>query len=176
LGKRPLGPGERECAHPGCPVVLPAPTGPGRPPARCAAHRSARPHRKTEPKAPRLTVVRPTPPAGPPPPTDDVEAADPPAPAAAPSLAGLQPGGLAAAIRRDLENLFSSHPAADSLTALAVAYAQIFDHPLTQVDPRAAASVGHEIRATIGDLVKHEEAAEDDDLGGMPTPVGVPSA
>jgi hypothetical protein len=72
--------------------------------------------------------------------------------------------------------VFSSHPAAASLTALASLLVDVLDHPLTRLDPRATASVSKELRATIGDLVQHEEAEDEDDLGGMPTPVGIPTA
>jgi hypothetical protein len=165
MSKRQLSPGERECAHPGCSFVLPRPRVPGRPPTRCVEHRRLRPHTKARRKAPPLRVVREQDLVD-----DDLGAAPVPQPPDATT------GGLATVVRADLDALFSGHPAARSLAALAVSYAELFDHPLTRADPRAAAALGREIRETLRALVDHEEAEDDDDLGSVPPPVVIPSA
>ena len=69
---------------------------------------------------------------------------------------------ISAIVARDLDQIFSAHPAAATLTALARRLAQVLDEP---VDGRVAAAVTKELRATVADLVAAEED-EDDDLFG----------
>lgn len=81
---------------------------------------------------------------------------------------------LAATVRADLEAILSTHPARDTLVALAGRLAEATDLTATLVDPRALAVLARELRATVRDLVDHEEAQDDDLFGDdadLPTAV-----
>jgi hypothetical protein len=60
--------------------------------------------------------------------------------------------------------MVSTYPARDSLVALAQELARAASSPM--IDARALAAVARELRATIRDLVDHEEACDDDLFGG----------
>lgn len=180
MGKRPDAAGRRACRD--CGAALPERTGPGRPPVRCDACRKQRRHRAGPPPAgPRLTVVRDVP-------EPVQEPWDAPQPwqvareeAAAAALAegdplddvDDEPGGLAGVVARDLAGVFSGHPAAATLGALAQRLARAIDEP--GVDGRTVAAVTRELRATLADLVAAEEDEDDDLFGdGGAAPVVVP--
>ena len=81
---------------------------------------------------------------------------------------------ISAIVARDLDRIFSAHPAAATLGALARRLAQVLDEP---VDGRVAAAVTKELRATVADLVRAEEGDDDDLFGeGGPAPVVVTEA
>jgi len=82
-------------------------------------------------------------------------------------------------VRADLDAILTKHPARDTLVALAERLAAAADSPVVQLDPRTLATLARELRATVRDLVEHEEA-EDDDLFGdeadVPTAMVDPAA
>lgn len=149
---------------------------------RCPSCRPRRRHRAAPPPSgPRLTVV-PDPGED-----DDAEPWDAPQPwqhareqDAQPGPVGDEPDVFAddervsTIVARDLDAIFSAHPAAATLSALARRLAQVLDEP---VDGRTAAAVTKELRATVADLVRAEEGDEDDVFGdGGPAPVVVTEA
>lgn len=180
MTKRPVRPGGRVCRD--CGVDLPEHEGRGRPPVRCPSCRPRRRHRVAPaPSGPRLTVV-------PDPVEDDEEpwdspqpwqvARDEPAPPFAPEpepdVFAEEDERISAIVARDLDRIFSAHPAAATLGALARRLAQVLDEP---VDGRVAAAVTKELRATVADLVRAEEGDDDDLFGeGGPAPVVVTEA
>jgi hypothetical protein len=83
------------------------------------------------------------------------------------------PEGLAAKTRRDLDQIFSDHPAAESLGHYVVWLATLLESPMVLLDLRTAAALGKEWRSALDHLVTHEGAQDDDDLGGVPAPVVV---
>ena len=134
------------------------PAGPRGPlPVRCPTHRAERERRRGRRRRSGLTVV------------PDGATTPPPVPDITPA-----PPGLADIVQADLDALLSTHPARDSLVALAGRLALAVDSPLTLLDPRALPALVRELRATVRDLVDHEEAEDDDlfgDDGDVPTAV-----
>ena len=112
------------------------------------------------------------------------EAPTPPPPDPAGSLleddAPAVPARMSDIVRRELDALFSTHPASASLTEAALVLARQLENPLTIADGRIAATVVRELRATLEALTaKREEAADGADLfgfGGVPASVGNASA
>ena len=80
---------------------------------------------------------------------------------------------------REVRLLEEMHAMLGTLVALAERLALVADSPVTLLDPRALPALVRELRATVRDLVDHEEA-EDDDLFGddadLPTAVVDPTA
>ena len=149
---------------PGAPEHAAGPRGPL--PERCPTHRAERERRRGRRRRSGLTVV-----------PDDARVTTPPA-AREPDITP-RPPSLADTVRADLDALLSTHPARDTLVALAERLALVADSPVTLLDPRALPALVRELRATVRDLVDHEEA-EDDDLFGddadLPTAVVNPAA
>lgn len=155
-----LRPGERMCVEPGCPVVLPAPSGKGRPPVRCEEHRARRFHRAAGVRRKLESVPQPI---------GDDEVFGP-----GPVTAQTRVSRM---VREDLDDLFSAHPAQRTLTAIAVKLAALLDDPVLAGDGRVAAAVAKELRATITDLTRAEESDSDDPFGDAGSaPVVIPSA
>lgn len=134
-------------------------------PTRCPAcrrrHRAGLERRRLSRS--RLSVVPPI--AEPPPAPADV----PPGTeddAAVPAAVVALPSGLASVVRANLDELLTTHPARETLVALAERLAEAADQPGVLVDARALAAVTRELRAVVGDLVGHERNDEDDDLFG----------
>jgi hypothetical protein len=90
--------------------------------------------------------------------------ASPPEPSREPDTSPSEPA-LVAIVRADLDAMVSTHPARDSLVALAQQLALAASSPVTMIDARALATVARELRATIRDLVDCGES-DDDDLFG----------
>lgn len=155
-----------------CRAELPGQTGPGRPAERCQECRAKRRHRRTAgvPRKVQLTAV----PDVDPPADADAEADDPSDPDADP----IGPVQVARVARADLRRVMSAHPAADTLMEVATLLAEALDAPPCRADPRAMAAVSKELRATLADLVRAEEAADADPFGAddVPAPVVVSPA
>jgi hypothetical protein len=141
-------------------------TGPRGPlPERCPPHRAERERKRGRRRRSGLSVV----PEG-----ERVEA-----PAPEPPSSIERPPALADIVRADLDAILTKHPARDTLVALAERLAAAADSPAVLLDPRTLATLARELRATVRDLVEHEEA-EDDDLFGdeadLPTAMVDPAA
>jgi hypothetical protein len=140
-----------------CPPDAPDyPAGPRGPlPNRCPIHRAAQKRRRDRRRR-----------SGPPLVPDDgpTSSASPPEPSREPDTSPSEPA-LAAIVRADLDAMVSTHPARDSLVALAQQLALAASSPVTMIDARALATVARELRATIRDLVDCGES-DDDDLFG----------
>lgn len=131
-------------------------------PERCPLHRLERERRRGRRRRSGLTLV-----------PEEVPPEDPSAKASPPPAAGL-----VELVRGDLDGLLTKHPARDTLVALAVRLAEAADSPALLLDPRALPPLVREIRATVRDLVDHQEA-DDDDLFGdddVPTAMVDPAA
>jgi hypothetical protein len=148
-----------------CPPGTPDhPAGPRGPlPDRCPTHRADRERRRGRRRRSGLSVV-----------PDDAPAT-PAAAAPEPDIAPPPPS-LADVVRADLDALLTKHPARDTLVALAERLALAADSPLTQLDPRALPPLVRELRATVRDLVDHEEAGDDDLFGDDDLPTAMVDA
>jgi hypothetical protein len=154
-----------------CPPDAPEyPAGPRGPlPDRCPMHRAVWKQRRDRRRRSCLTLV-----------PDDVPTPSTPSPEPSrePDISSSEPA-LVDIVRADLDALLSTHPARDSLVALAHQLALAASSPITMIDSRALATVARELRATIRDLVDHEEAGSDDLFGDdsdLPTAMVNPSA
>lgn len=128
-------------------------------PLRCPPHRSERERSRGRRRRSPLTVVREQQAA----PTDagpDPEATRP----------GRLPVPLAAIVAADLDGLLSTHPARDTLTALAGRLAEAAE---VERDSRALPALVRELRAVLSDLLDHEEAEDDDIFGEDDLPTAV---
>ena len=100
--------------------------------------------------------------------------------AAVASDAPGRPPKISAIVAHELDKAFSTHPAAESLTAAALVLARQLENPLTLTDGRIVATVVRELRATLETLTaKQQEGADVDDpfgFGGVPASVGNASA
>jgi hypothetical protein len=76
---------------------------------------------------------------------------------------GNAPGSVLDALREDLGEVFSTHPAATTLRSVAEVLADVLDSPIAQADGRIAATVAKELRAVVHELTS-AKAEEDDDL------------
>lgn len=151
-----------------CPPGAPEhPAGPRGPlPERCPPHRAERERRRGRRRRSGLAVV-----------PDDAPPPGPPA-AAEPDIRPV-PAALAEIVRADLDALLSKHPARDTLVALAERLAVAADSPVVMLDPRTLATLARELRATVRDLVDHEETGDDDLFGDdadLPTAMVDPAA
>ena len=129
----------------------------------CPTHKAERARRRMRLRRSGLTVV----------PVEalaEVLVAVAPAP---PAELEVPPPSMGDVVRAELEGLMTTHPARDALTAMAVHLAGLASHPLAVTDLRALVALHREIRETIRDLVKHEEAADDDLFGDDDLPTAM---
>jgi len=93
---------------------------------------------------------------------------------AVPDARQVPPGTVQEALREDLAQLFSKHPAARTLERIAGVLALVLDSPAALVaDPRIVPPLSRELRAVIQDLTSATKAEEDDLFGGAgPVVVG----
>ena len=136
-------------------------------PARCPAHRRARDLRRERRGRSSLRVVQPGETLPVPPPAEEVLVA-------VPDARQVPPGTVQEALREDLAQLFSKHPAARTLERIAGVLALVLDSPAALVaDPRIVPPLSRELRAVIQDLTSATKAEEDDLFGGAgPVVVG----
>lgn len=153
-------------------------------PTRCKKHLTAAKNRRARRERRGFRVVDPDavpaqveePAAGP----LTLDLPDLPDAAAAAVDAPGRPPRISAIVARELADAFSTHPAAESLTAAALVLARQLENPLTLVDGRIVATVVRELRATLETLTaKQQEGADVNDpfgFGGVPAAVGNASA
>jgi hypothetical protein len=136
-------------------------------PERCPEHRRARDLRRERRRRSPLRLVdvdesppSPPDPPDPPPSSDDAE-----------QQAGAGPIGRA--LRKELDALWSSHPAGQTLERVAEVLAMVLDSPVvTTTDPRVVPSLSRELRAIVHELAAHEKDSDQgDDLFGGSGPV-----